>query len=173
MLLIIESGLRSAAAVGHPSPVLVAVVVMPQPTPSRSMLATYKWWTFASSEPDALWSVDSSASLLPTSAFFLLPILPFNFASYHIAKPTVKVNILVLKNVSTCQSSPVALAKLVWKGKELLEIVRELFEGRVWQCIIVLFAPLHLDLEPLVVLIYFVPCFLFCCLLERILPEFD
>jgi hypothetical protein len=60
-----------------------------------------------------------------------LPILPFNFASYHIAKPTVKVNILVLKNVSTCQSSPVALAKLVWKGKELLEIVRELFEGRV------------------------------------------
>jgi hypothetical protein len=27
--------------------------------------------------------------------------------------------------------SPVALEKLVWKGKELLEIVRELFEGEL------------------------------------------
>jgi hypothetical protein len=41
VLLIIESGLRSAAVVSYPSPVLVAVV-MPQPTPSRSMLAPCK-----------------------------------------------------------------------------------------------------------------------------------
>jgi hypothetical protein len=34
----------------------------------------------------------------------------------------------VLKNISPCQSSSMALAKLVWKGKELLEILRELFE---------------------------------------------
>jgi hypothetical protein len=33
----------------------------------------------------------------------------------------------VLKNVTTFH--PKALAKLVWKGKELLEIVREPFEG--------------------------------------------
>jgi hypothetical protein len=55
----------------------------------------------------------------------------YYFCIYHLAKPPVEVNILVLKNISTCQSSMVALAKLVWKGEELLEIIRELFEGEL------------------------------------------
>jgi hypothetical protein len=37
----------------------------------------------------------------------------------------------MLKNISTCQSSAVAVAKLVWKGKELLEIINRLFEGEL------------------------------------------
>jgi hypothetical protein len=58
---------------------------------------------------------------------FLRAYPSFYLCIYHLAKPPVKVSILVLKNISTCQSSLVAVAKLVWKGKELLEIVRELF----------------------------------------------
>jgi hypothetical protein len=37
----------------------------------------------------------------------------------------------VLKNISTGQSTVVAVAKLVWKGEELLEIVSELLEGEL------------------------------------------
>jgi hypothetical protein len=62
---------------------------------------------------------------------FLLAYSSSLYSIYHFTKPPVKVNILVLKNISTCQSSPVALAKLVCEGKELLEIVRELFEGEL------------------------------------------
>jgi hypothetical protein len=62
---------------------------------------------------------------------FLLAYPSFYFCFYHVAKPLVKVNIIVLKSIRTCHSSQVALAKLVWKGKELLEIVRELFEGEL------------------------------------------
>jgi hypothetical protein len=62
---------------------------------------------------------------------FLLANPSFYLCIYYPAKPPVKINILKLKNTNTCQSSPVALAKLVWKGKELLEIVRELFEGEL------------------------------------------
>jgi hypothetical protein len=35
----------------------------------------------------------------------------------------------VLENIFTCQSSPVAAAKIMGKGKELLEVVRNLFKG--------------------------------------------
>jgi hypothetical protein len=35
----------------------------------------------------------------------------------------------VLKNISTCKSTPEAVAKLVRKGEKLLEIVRESFEA--------------------------------------------
>jgi hypothetical protein len=62
---------------------------------------------------------------------FLLANPSFYLYGYSLARPPAKVNILVLKNISISQSSSVALAKLVWKGKELLEIVRELFEGEL------------------------------------------
>jgi hypothetical protein len=52
----------------------------------------------------------------------------------------------VLKNVSTCKSSPVALAKFVWKGKELLEIVRELFEGELGNLLLYYLLPFTLIL---------------------------
>jgi hypothetical protein len=115
MLLIIESGLRSAAVVSYSSPVLVAVVI-PQPTPSISMLAPCKW-ELASSEPDALWSVDSSDSLLPTSTFSSCQSF---FLAFYLAKPPVKVNILVLKNFSKCF---LEIQIWIFKGERKLQAV--------------------------------------------------
>jgi hypothetical protein len=37
----------------------------------------------------------------------------------------------VLKNISTCQSPQVAVTRLVWIGKKLLEVNRESFEGEL------------------------------------------
>ncbi len=102
---------------------------------------------------------------------FLLTCPSFWFCIYPVAKPPVKETIIVLKNISTCQSSPVAVAKLVWKGEKLLEIVREIFWKRVEKYIAVV-APIHLDFDFYIVWIYSVLCLLFSYLLESILLEF-
>jgi hypothetical protein len=59
---------------------------------------------------------------------FLLAYPSLWLLIYHVAKPPVKVNILVQKNISPCQSFPVAVRKLVSKGKKFLEIVRKFFK---------------------------------------------
>jgi hypothetical protein len=60
--------------------------------------------------------------------FFLITNPSFYLCIYHLTKLAVKVKIIMLKNISTCQSSLVGVAKLVWKGEKLLEVVRELFK---------------------------------------------
>ncbi len=62
---------------------------------------------------------------------FLLAFPSFWIGIYHFTKPPLKVKILVLKNISTCQSPQVAVTRLVWIGKKLLEVNRESFEGEL------------------------------------------
>jgi hypothetical protein len=120
------------------------------------------------------------ALICPPHCFYLKLFLfanpSFYLCIYHVAKPPVKVNILVLKNISTCRLSPMILAKLVWKGKELLENVTknvtDIFEGELDNLLLLYLLLFTLILNFLCFQTYVIPCLLFCCLLERILPEF-